>query len=41
LALEETNWRLMGDGVCYRAGYLSGKLKCYEKEEDLLDIVNI
>jgi len=36
LALETTNWRLMSDGVSYRAGYLSGRLKCYEREEDLV-----
>ena len=37
--LEETNWRLMSEGVHYRLGYLSGKLKGYEQEEDLLLLV--
>lgn len=37
--LAETNWRLMSDGVSYRVGYLSGKLRCYEMEEDLMKIV--
>jgi len=34
--LEDTNWRLMSDGIHYRLGYLSGTLKAYEHEEDLL-----
>ena len=37
--LEPTNWRLMSDGVSYRVGYLSGKLRCYETEEDLAKIL--
>ncbi len=37
--LEETNWRLMSEGVHYRLGYLSGRLKGYEHEEDLLQLV--
>lgn len=37
--LEETNWRLMSEGVNYRVGYLSGRLKCYEREEDLVKVV--
>ncbi|HMP67230.1 MAG TPA: hypothetical protein PKA60_00570 [Candidatus Paceibacterota bacterium] len=38
-ALEDTNWRLMSDGVSYRMGILSGRLRAYEKEEDLLGLV--
>ena len=38
-ALEETNWRLMSDGIHYRLGILTGKLKTYEKEEDLVKLV--
>lgn len=38
-ALEGTNWRLMSEGVHYRLGYLSGRLKGYEQEEDLLQLV--
>lgn len=34
-ALEETNWRLMSDGISYRLGYLNGRVKAYESEEDL------
>lgn len=37
-ALEDTNWRLMSDGVRYRLGYLSGSLKGYEQEEDMLSL---
>ncbi len=37
--LEATNWRLMSDGVSYRLGILSGRLRGYELEEDLLKLV--
>ena len=37
--LESTNWRLMSEGIHYRVGYLSGKLRCYETEEDLIQIL--
>lgn len=37
--LEDTNWRLMSSGIHYRLGYLSGTLKTYEQEEDLLALV--
>lgn len=35
--LDNTNWRLV-DGVSYRLGFLSGRLKGYEREEDLLKL---
>ena len=38
--LEDTNWRLMTDGVNYRLGVLSGRLKGYESEEDLIKLVS-
>ena len=38
-ALEETNWRLMSDGISYRLGYLNGRVKAYEGEEDLKKLV--
>ncbi|MEN9524071.1 MAG: hypothetical protein RL536_140 [Candidatus Parcubacteria bacterium] len=38
-ALEETNWRLMTDGISYRLGILTGRLRAYEREEDLLRLV--
>lgn len=37
--LENKNWRLMSDGVEYRLGYLSGRLKGYEREEDLYKVM--
>lgn len=38
-ALADTNWRLMSEGVHYRLGYLSGRLRAYESEEDLKKLV--
>jgi len=40
-SLEGTNWRLMSLGVDYRLGYLSCKLKGYEQEADLIQIVKV
>jgi len=37
--LMGSNWRLMSEGVTYRLGYLSGRLKGYEREEDLVELV--
>lgn len=34
-----TNWSLMSEGIDYRLGYLSGRIKGYESEDDLLDLV--
>lgn len=39
--LADTNWRLMSDGVSYRLGCLSGRLKAYESEEDLTKLVEL
>ena len=39
--LEDTNWRLMSEGVHYRLGILTGRLKAYEREEDLVKIVSL
>jgi ribosomal protein L40E len=33
--LEDTNWRLVRSSLNYRMGYLTGKLKGYESQEDL------
>lgn len=33
--LENTNWRLIRTSINYRMGYLTGKLKGYETDEDL------
>ncbi len=38
-ALTDTNWRLMSDGIHYRLGYLNGRLRAYEREEDLKNLV--
>lgn len=38
-ALSKTNWRLMSDGISYRLGVLSGRIRVYENEEDLLKLV--
>jgi len=37
--LEDTNWRLMSDGISQRLGILSGRIRGYENEEDLMKIV--
>jgi len=37
--LEGTNWRLMSDGASYRLGMLEGRLRAYEKEEDLAKLL--
>ena len=39
-ALDDTNWRLMSDGVSYRLGYLNGRLRAYENEDDLKKLVS-
>jgi len=38
-AFAGTNWCLMSEGVTYRLGFLTGRLKAYESEEDLLKLV--
>ncbi len=38
-SLLDTNWRLMSDGISYRLGYLNGRLRAYEREEDLKELV--
>lgn len=38
--LEPTNWRLMSDGIIYRAGYLNGRFRCYETENDLFELLS-
>lgn len=37
-ALESTNWRLMSEGTSYRMGCVYGRLKGYEREEDLAEL---
>jgi hypothetical protein len=38
-ALADTNWQLMSQGVSHRLGYLSGRLRAYESEDDLRKLV--
>lgn len=38
-ALSSTNWRLMSDGISYRLGYLTGRLRAYEDEKDLVELL--
>jgi hypothetical protein len=38
-ALLDSNWRLMSEGIHYRLGIVSGRLKAYEQENDLMSIV--
>lgn len=38
--LEDTTWRLMSDGIQYRLGILTGRLKAYEREEDLMKLIS-
>lgn len=33
--LDNLNWRLMSDGIEYRMGYLKGRLKGYENDDEL------
>ncbi|MBI3618733.1 hypothetical protein HY213_01720 [Candidatus Peregrinibacteria bacterium] len=33
--LEDKNWALMSEGISYRLGFLSGRIRGYESEEDL------
>jgi len=36
---EAPTWRLMSDGISYRLGYLNGRVRAYEREEDLKQLV--
>jgi hypothetical protein len=37
--LENTNWRLMSEGISYRLGLLSGRIRAYENEKDLVKLI--
>lgn len=37
--LEDTNWRLMSEGVSYRLGIMSGRLRVYESNDDIYNLV--
>jgi Zn ribbon nucleic-acid-binding protein len=36
--LEDTNWRLMTGNISYRLGYLSGRIRGYDSEQDLMEL---
>jgi len=36
--LENSNWRLINDSMNYWLGFLSGRLRAYEIEDDLLKL---
>jgi hypothetical protein len=36
--LDHTNWRLVNNDIEYRLGYLSGRVRAYEKEPDLIKL---
>jgi hypothetical protein len=38
-SLSQTNWRVMTDGINYRLGLLTGRIRAYESKEDLLKLV--
>jgi|GEM_PF-2680458 hypothetical protein len=37
--LEKTSWRLMSDGVTYRLGMMSGRIRIYEDQDDLAKLI--
>lgn len=37
--LKKTNWRLMSDGIIYRMGILQGRLRGYENEDDVIELL--
>lgn len=38
--LQDTNWRLMSDGIHHRLGYLNGRLRAYENEDELIKLID-
>jgi len=39
--LEDTNWRLMGNSISYRLGYLEGTLRGYEGKEEMMKLAGL
>lgn len=37
-SLKDTNWRLMSGHISYRLGYISGRIRGYESDEDLMQL---
>lgn len=40
-AFENTNWKLMSDGISYRMGILTGRIRGMEKEKDILKNITL
>lgn len=38
-ALKDTNWRLTSEGISYRLGYLNGRIRAYESESAMKELV--
>lgn len=38
-SLENTTWRLMSGGISYRLASLSGRIRIYEDQKDLVKLV--
>ncbi|MEX2515176.1 MAG: hypothetical protein WD335_03535 [Candidatus Paceibacterota bacterium] len=39
MELENTNWRLMSEGVSYHLGIMSGRLRVYESDDDIYNLI--
>jgi len=39
--LADTNWRLMSEGIDYRLGFVSGRIRGYEGEEELTKLIKL
>ncbi|OGI06388.1 MAG: hypothetical protein A3F80_01080 [Candidatus Melainabacteria bacterium RIFCSPLOWO2_12_FULL_35_11] len=40
-ALMETNWKLVEDSISYKLGFLSGRIRGFELEDDLVKMVQV
>lgn len=38
--LTDTNWRLMSEGISYRIGIVSGRLRAYEGKDQLISLIS-
>ena len=39
-ALSDTNWRLMSEGISYRLGYLTGRVRVYEEDDEIVQLIS-
>ncbi|MEX2368846.1 MAG: hypothetical protein WD552_00415, partial [Candidatus Paceibacterota bacterium] len=37
--LKETNWRLMSEGLSCRLGIMSGRIRVYESNDDIYNLI--